>query len=84
MNDLAGQSSPQLPQASIDTSFLDDLLWGVSMGDEKTENPRDAVFTTALWDGGFALADWELHLQRLGEHAKLLRIELIGANRQLR
>ena len=46
------------------------------MGDEKTENPRDAVFTTALWDGGFALADWELHLQRLGEHAKLLRIEL--------
>ena len=46
------------------------------MGDEKTENPRDAVFTTALWDGGFALADWELHLQRLSEHAKLLRIEL--------
>ena len=26
MNELAGQSSPQLPQASIDTSFLDDLL----------------------------------------------------------
>jgi len=46
------------------------------MGDEKTENPRDAVFTTALWDGGFALADWELHQQRLFEHAKLLRIKL--------
>ena len=46
------------------------------MGDEKTENPRDAVFTTALWDGGFALADWELHHQRLVEHAKLLRIKL--------
>ena len=26
LNDLAGSSSPQLPQASIDTSFLDDLL----------------------------------------------------------
>ena len=26
MNDLAGQNSPQVPQASIDTSFLDDLL----------------------------------------------------------
>tara|TARA_Y100000766_G_scaffold112496_1_gene96451 strand:- start:41069 stop:49372 length:8304 start_codon:yes stop_codon:yes gene_type:complete len=26
MNDLSGQNSPQLPEASIDTSFLDDLL----------------------------------------------------------
>ena len=26
MNDLAEPNSPQLPQASIDTSFLDDLL----------------------------------------------------------
>jgi len=26
LNDLAGSTSPQLPQASIDTSFLDDLL----------------------------------------------------------
>ena len=26
LNDLAGPTSPQLPQASIDTSFLDDLL----------------------------------------------------------
>ena len=46
------------------------------MGEEKTVSPRDAVFTTALWDGGFALADWKLHFKRLVEHAKLLRIEL--------
>lgn len=46
------------------------------MNADKTENPRDAVFTTTLWDGGFALADWDLHLQRLTQHAKLLRIEL--------
>ena len=46
------------------------------MGDEESKNPRDAVFTTALWDGGFSLADWTLHLQRFTEHAKLLRIEL--------
>jgi hypothetical protein len=26
LNDLAESTSPQLPQASIDTSFLDDLL----------------------------------------------------------
>jgi hypothetical protein len=26
LNDLTGSTSPQLPQASIDTSFLDDLL----------------------------------------------------------
>ena len=46
------------------------------MGEEETKTPRDAVFTTALWDGGFSLADWTLHLQRFTEHAKLLRIEL--------
>lgn len=46
------------------------------MGDEETKKPRDAVFTTVLWDGSFSLADWTLHLQRLTEHAKLLRIEL--------
>ncbi len=39
-------------------------------------NPRDAVFTTALWNGAFALADWELHVQRLAEHAKQLRLDL--------
>ncbi|MCP2504080.1 MAG: aminotransferase class IV [Candidatus Poseidoniaceae archaeon] len=39
-------------------------------------NPRDAVFTTALWDGAFALADWGLHAQRLAENAKRLRLEL--------
>lgn len=46
------------------------------MGDKQTNTPRDAVFTTALWDGGFCLADWNLHVQRLGEHAKLLRIDV--------
>ena len=46
------------------------------MSEGDSSNPRDAVFTTALWDGAFALADWELHLQRLSEHAKRLRLEL--------
>ncbi len=46
------------------------------MGDEQTSSPRNAVFTTALWDGGFCLADWNLHLERLRAHAKLLRIEV--------
>ncbi len=41
-----------------------------------SSNPRDAVFTTALWNGAFALADWELHVQRLVENAKQLRLEL--------
>tara|TARA_B110000305_G_C19336106_1_gene586673 strand:- start:422 stop:1204 length:783 start_codon:yes stop_codon:yes gene_type:complete len=46
----------------------------MSAGD--SSNPRDAVFTTALWNGAFALADWELHVQRLVENAKQLRLEL--------
>jgi len=43
---------------------------------DRSAGPRSEVFTTALWDGEFALADWHLHLARLTEHAKLLRIEL--------
>lgn len=46
------------------------------MSEGDSGNPRDAVFTTALWNGAFALADWELHVQRLTEHAKRLRLEL--------
>jgi branched-subunit amino acid aminotransferase/4-amino-4-deoxychorismate lyase len=46
------------------------------MSGESSGNPRDAVFTTALWDGAFALADWGLHLQRLNEHAGRLRLQL--------
>tara|TARA_B110001452_G_scaffold38649_1_gene29542 strand:+ start:3434 stop:4219 length:786 start_codon:yes stop_codon:yes gene_type:complete len=46
------------------------------MSGESSGNPRDAVFTTVLWDGAFALADWELHLQRLTAHANRLRIVL--------
>ena len=45
------------------------------MSGESSGNPRDAVFTTALWDGAFALADWGLHLQRLNEHAGRLRLQ---------
>ncbi|RJU80535.1 MAG: hypothetical protein DWC09_06520 [Candidatus Poseidoniales archaeon] len=43
---------------------------------ERLNGPRSEVFTTALWDGAFAIADWPLHLKRLSEHAKLLRIQL--------
>jgi branched-subunit amino acid aminotransferase/4-amino-4-deoxychorismate lyase len=43
---------------------------------ERLNGPRSEVFTTALWDGAFAIADWPLHLKRLSEHAKLLRIKL--------
>jgi len=46
------------------------------MGEDDSGNPRDAVFTTALWNGAFALADWGLHVQRLTEHAKRLRLEI--------
>ena len=46
------------------------------MSEGDSSNPRDAVFTTALWNGAFALADWELHVQRVTEHAKRLRLEL--------
>ena len=46
------------------------------MSEGNSGNPRDAVFTTALWNGAFALADWELHVQRLAENAKRLRLEL--------
>ena len=38
--------------------------------------PRDAVFTTVLWDGGSKIADFEQHLDRLKNHAKRLRISL--------
>ena len=43
---------------------------------ERLNGPRSEVFTTALWDGAFAIVDWPLHLKRLTEHAKLLRIKL--------
>jgi branched-subunit amino acid aminotransferase/4-amino-4-deoxychorismate lyase len=46
------------------------------MSEGNSGNPREAVFTTALWNGAFALADWELHVQRLAENAKRLRLEL--------
>ena len=46
------------------------------MSMDRSTGPRSEVFTTALWDGGFALADWDLHLARMTEHAKLLRIKL--------
>jgi len=46
------------------------------MSEGNSGNPRNAVFTTALWNGAFALADWELHVQRLAENAKRLRLEL--------
>ena len=40
------------------------------------KKPRDAVFTTALWDGNSKIADFEKHLERLAKHAKRLRITL--------
>lgn len=39
-------------------------------------NPRDAVFTTAAWDGRHSLADWNLHLARMKRHSSRLRIQL--------
>ena len=38
--------------------------------------PRDAVFTTALWDGNSKIADFQKHLERLAKHAERLRITL--------
>lgn len=52
------------------------------MREGNSDNPRESVFTTALWDGAFALADWELHERRLIEHAKRLRLELPSDLRQ--
>ena len=40
------------------------------------KKPRDAVFTTALWDGNSKIADFEKHLERLAKHAERLRITL--------
>ena len=37
-------------------------------------SPRNAVFTTALWDGKFKIADWQLHSERMAKHAESLRI----------
>ena len=37
-------------------------------------SPRNAVFTTALWDGKFKIADWQLHSERMAKHAEILRI----------
>ena len=38
--------------------------------------PRNAVFTTVLWDGGSKIADFPRHMVRLRNHAERLRIEL--------
>tara|TARA_B100001564_G_C20656231_1_gene679335 strand:- start:1397 stop:2182 length:786 start_codon:yes stop_codon:yes gene_type:complete len=38
--------------------------------------PRDAVFTTALCKGNWAIADFQAHLDRLYLHAKRLRVKL--------
>ena len=46
------------------------------MREGNSENPRDGVFTTVLWDGAFGLADWEFHERRLVEHAKRLRLDI--------
>lgn len=46
------------------------------MTSERSSGPRSEVFTTALWDGNYALADWDLHFARLSKHAKALRIHL--------
>ena len=44
------------------------------MSEGSLPNLRDAVFTTALWDGGFKIADWEKHIERMKKHAECLRI----------
>ena len=45
--------------------------------------PRDAVFTTALWDGNTKVAHFDLHMKRLRNHADRLRINLPENSEQL-
>ena len=47
------------------------------------KKPRDAVFTTVLWDGDSKIAHFDNHLRRLRNHAERLRIELPEASEQL-
>lgn len=43
---------------------------------ESDGSPRDAVFTTAAWDGAGFIADWKLHFARMQRHAARLRIQI--------
>ena len=45
--------------------------------------PRDAVFTTALWDGKTKIAHFDYHMKRLRDHADRLRINLPENSEQL-
>ena len=45
--------------------------------------PRDAVFTTALWDGNTKVAHFDHHMKRLRNHADRLRINLPENSEQL-
>ena len=38
--------------------------------------PRDSVFTTVTWDGLHHVADFQIHLNRLSNHAERLRMPL--------
>lgn len=38
--------------------------------------PRDSVFTTVTWDGLHHVADFQVHLNRLSNHAERLRMNL--------
>ncbi len=44
------------------------------MTEPLSQNPRDSVFTTVVWDHGEHLADLDAHLHRMEEHARRLRI----------
>jgi len=45
--------------------------------------PREAVFTTVLWDGNTKIAHFENHMKRLRNHADRLRIDLPENSEQL-
>ena len=38
--------------------------------------PRDSVFTTVTWDGVHHVADFQIHLNLLSNHAERLRMTL--------
>ena len=40
------------------------------------KKPREAVFTTVMWDGNSKIADFNHHIMRLKNHAERLRIDL--------
>ena len=48
-----------------------------------TRRPREAVFTTALWDGNTKIANFDKHMKRLRNHADRLRINLPENSEQL-